>query len=65
VDGVVVLDALICEHGRVVRTVITKSIPLLDAAAAECIVYWSFKSALSAGRPVATWTEVPIRFTLR
>ena len=64
VDGTVLFNALICEHGRVVKTVITKSIPTLDAAAEECVVYWSFKPALSAGRPAATWIEVPIRFTL-
>lgn len=64
VSGVVLHDVLVCEHGRVVRTVVRGSIPMLDAAAAECLAQWTFKPAMDGGRQVAAWIEVPIRFSL-
>lgn len=65
VDGVVMIQALVLEDGSVGDTRIVKSIPALDEAAAACVRQWHFKPALSAGRPVAVWVAVPIRFSLQ
>ena len=63
-QGTVLLRALVCEHGRVVRTEVVQSIPLLDEAAAQALMQWTFQPARSGGRPVAVWVDTPLRFTL-
>jgi len=65
VDGTVVLDALVCEHGRVVDARKRKSIPMLDAAAIECVLHWTFLAAHDSSHAYSCWTEVPVKFTLR
>ena len=62
VEGTVLVRALVCEHGRVVKTEIVKSIPMLDEAAGEAMMQWTFKPALRGGQPVAVWVAVPVRF---
>ena len=64
VQGKVVLRALVCEHGRVVKAYPLESIPLLDDAAMEALRQWSFQPAVLDGQPVAAWTDVPMQFTL-
>lgn len=63
-QGTVLLRALVCEHGRVVRTEVVQSIPLLDEAAALAVAQWTFRPARSGGRAVAVWVDSPVRFTL-
>jgi protein TonB len=65
VDGVVTMAALVCEHGRVIEVRVVQSIRLLDLAAAEAVRQWTFRPPLVHGQPVAVWTEVPYRFSLR
>ncbi len=64
VDGTVLVDALVCEHGNVVDTHVQKSIPMLDAAAADAVMRWKFKPATYHGRAVPAWLAVPVKFSL-
>jgi TonB family protein len=64
VSGTVMVQALVIEDGTVADIRIMKSIPELDAAAAECVRKWRFKPALNGATPVSVWVGVPIRFSL-
>lgn len=64
VEGTVMVQALIDASGRVVDTRIVKSIPMLDAAAMDCVRKWRFKPARSNGQPIAVWVGCPVRFSL-
>jgi protein TonB len=64
-QGVVVLAALVCEHGRVVATRVIESIPALDAAATDAVRQWVFQPAMIQGVTIAAWTRAPVRFTIR
>lgn len=65
VEGVVVLHALVGREGRVLQVRILSSHPLLDDAARDAVAQWVFVPAKTAGRPVAVWVSVPVRFSLR
>jgi len=62
VGGTVVVDALVCEHGRVLKTHVTKSIPMLDKAAVDAVQRMQFHPALSRGQPVSCWVPVDVTF---
>ena len=64
VDGTVLVQALVGKDGKVKDAKVTKSIPMLDAAALAAVKQWVFKPALSNNKPVAVWVAVPVRFTL-
>lgn len=64
-DGVVMLQVLVLEDGSVGDCRIVHSVPALDDAAVASVRQWRFKPALSAGRPVAVWVAVPVRFALQ
>ena len=64
VDGTVVMTVLVCEHGGVLDARVTRSIPMLDTAALDAVSYWKFQPALLGGKPVPTWIELPLKFTL-
>jgi periplasmic protein TonB len=64
VDGMVIVAALVCEHGHVIETRIASSIPLLDSASRDAVDGWTFKPATQAGRNVSYWVKVPVRFSL-
>ena len=64
VQGVVYVEILIDSGGRVVRTRITRSIPLLDDAAVAAVRQWIFSPAIKGGQPVATVAMAPVTFTL-
>lgn len=64
VDGLVMVQALVCACGEVSETRVVKSIPLLDRAATEAVRQWIFKPATSGGEPVAVWVGVPCKFSL-
>jgi protein TonB len=65
VDGVVRLRVLVDAGGGVREVLVTRSVPMLDSAAIEAVRHWTFRPGLAAGRPVACWVEVSIRFVLR
>ncbi len=64
IDGTVIVQVLVGADGRVRDARIVKSIPMLDSAAEIAARQWIFKPARRAGKPVAAWTPVPIRFAL-
>ncbi len=59
----VMVYALVGADGRVLDTRVTQSVLGLDEAAVAALRQWRFKPARSAGRPVAVWLAVPVRFT--
>jgi protein TonB len=65
VEGDVVLDALIDEHGNVVRVRVLKSFPLLDAAAVEAVRGWRYTPTLLNGVPMPVLMTVTVRFSLQ
>jgi TonB family protein len=66
VVGKVLVHALVCEHGRVVRAVVVKSeAPILNEAVVTAMLQCIYRPARRGGRPVAAWVDVPFRFTLR
>jgi protein TonB len=64
VEGTVLVEILIDANGRVVRTRVLQSIPLLDAAAIQAAYQWVFTPALKRGRAVATVAHLPITFRI-
>lgn len=64
-EGNVLVHALVCEHGHVVQTVAEPTDSMVGDAARQAIMRWTFRPAQSGGRPVATWVDVPVRFTIR
>jgi len=64
VQGTVMVQALVVGDGSVARAVVLKSIPLLDAAALAAVKCWRFRPATAAGKPVAVWVAIPVKFTL-
>jgi len=64
VTGIVMVQALVRTDGTVGDVRVVKSIPPLDEAAKACVRQWTFKPALVAGKPVAVWVGVPVKFSL-
>jgi protein TonB len=64
VEGVVELSVLIDASGSVSQARVVRSIPLLDAAAVQCVRQWRFSPAIKDGRPVTTEARVPITFRI-
>jgi protein TonB len=64
VQGVVILEALIDEQGRVADARILRSIPLLDQAAMDAVREWEFTPTLLNGVPVPIVMTVTVQFTL-
>jgi len=64
VEGTVFLEVLIDSTGRVARARVLQSVPLLDAAALQCVYQWAFQPAVKRGRPVATIIHAPVSFRI-
>jgi protein TonB len=64
VQGVVILEGLIGEDGRVQDARILRSIPMLDKAAEEAVRQWIFTPTLLNGNPVPMIMTVTVTFTL-
>ena len=64
VTGTVIVQALVGRDGRVKDSKVVQSTLGLDEAAESAVVQWTFKPARSAGKPVAVWVAIPVRFTL-
>jgi protein TonB len=65
VEGEVVLEALIDEQGRVGGVRVTKSVPLLDAAAVDAVRTWRYTPTLLNGVPVSVLMTVKVTFSLQ
>jgi protein TonB len=64
IEGTVLVEFLIDSSGRVVRARVIQSVPLLDAAALQCVYQWLFQPAVKHGRPVATIARAPVNFRI-
>ncbi len=64
VEGVVVVRALVCEHGRVIETRVLRGPPMLKDNAESAVKLWRFDPARSNDAPIPAWTEVEVPFTL-
>lgn len=66
-EGVVVLRVEVLSDGNPDRIEVRKSsgYAILDEAAYEAVKEWKFKPAMRGDKPIDSWVEIPIRFTLR
>jgi protein TonB len=64
VQGVVILEAVIGDDGRIVDTRVLRSIPLLDQAALDAVRQWEFTPTMLNGQPVPVIMTVTVQFTL-
>jgi len=64
VQGVVIVEALIDETGRVADVRILRSIPLLDQAAIDAVRQWEYTPVLLNGVPVPVIMTATVQFTL-
>jgi protein TonB len=68
VEGQVTLEVILDRDGRVEPASIrvTRSVPMLDAAATAAVRQWRFRPARGRdGAPVRVLMEIPVRFVLR
>ena len=65
VQGLVILEATIDEDGSVRDVRVLRSIPLLDAAAANAVKQWRFTPTLLNGQAVPIVMAVTVGFTLQ
>jgi periplasmic protein TonB len=65
VQGIVVLEAVIGETGRVRNVRVLKSIPLLDQAAIDAVRQWVFTPTLLNGEAVPVVMNVTVSFELK
>jgi protein TonB len=65
-EGVVLLNLLVSENGRVENAEIVRSsgYKILDREAEKAVREWHFAPAEQAGEPVASHVEVPVVFRL-
>ncbi len=63
VQGVVIVEAVIDEHGDVSNVRVLKGLPLgLDGAAVEAVKQWKFAPATLQGKPVAVYFLLTVNF---
>jgi protein TonB len=65
VEGVVILEATLDEHGNVDRLKVLRSAPLLDEAALQAVRRWRYTPTLLNGTPVPVLMTITVRFSLR
>ena len=64
VEGVVILEAVIDERGRVSSTRVLKQVALLDDAAEAAVRQWVYSPTLLNGEPIAVVVTVTVQFRL-
>jgi len=64
IQGVVIIEALIDERGKVTAARILRSIPALNQAALDAVTGWAFTPTLKNGVPVPVSMTVTVNFTL-
>lgn len=65
IEGVVILEVETDTSGRVVRTKVLRSIPLLDQAAIEAVRQWVYEPMIIDGEPRGLIFTVTVSFKLR
>ncbi len=63
-EGTVKVQALIGKDGMVKKTVITKSVQLLNDSATKAVAASRWRPAMNNNKPVEVWVEVPVKFSL-
>ena len=64
VQGTVILEAKIDENGRVMDTMVLRSVPELDQAAVEALKQWVYEPMVIEGKPMKAIFTVTVRFRL-
>ena len=64
-EGVVILEAMLDETGKVAQLKVLRSEPLLDDAALEAVRRWRYTPTLLNNVPVPVLLTVTVRFSLR
>ena len=64
-EGVVILEAMLDETGKVAQLKVLRSEPLLDEAALEAVRRWRYTPTLLNNVPVPVLLTVTVRFSLR
>lgn len=65
IEGVVIVEATIDEHGRVRDAKVLRGVPVLDAAALDAVRQWVYTPTLLDGVPTPVIMTVTVRFTVR
>jgi TonB family protein len=65
IRGIVIMEVLIGEDGRVVTSRVTRSIPGLDEAALAAVNLWEYEPTKVSGKPVKVLLAQNITFALR
>jgi protein TonB len=65
IEGVVILEAVLDDQGRVESVRVLRSIPMLDQAAVDAVRQWRFTPALLNGQAVPVVMTVTVNFTLQ
>lgn len=63
-EGMVDVEILISEAGKVVHAEVRRSIPGLDQAALSCVKTWSFEPARRKGKPAPMFAQAPVTFRI-
>jgi TonB family protein len=64
VEGVVILEVVVDENGKVKDAQVLRSIPMLDAAAMDAVRQWEFSTTLLNGQAVPVIMTVTVQFSL-
>lgn len=65
VRGIVILDVVIAEDGKVESTRVSRSVPGLDEAAMAAVKMWEYEPTRFAGKPVKVRLSQSITFALK
>jgi protein TonB len=64
IGGVVIIEAIIGENGRVQEARVIRSIPLLDQAAIDAVSQWVYTPVTLNGVPVPVIMTVTVNFQI-
>jgi protein TonB len=65
IEGTIVVEALVDEHGRVFAAEVVQSLdPDLDARTLDAVRNWAFQPAMEDGEPVMQVVRIPVNFNL-
>jgi protein TonB len=65
VEGIVVLEATLDEHGTVQNVRVLRSVPLLDQAAVDAVKRWRYTPTLLNGAPVQVLLTITVTFKIQ
>ena len=65
ITGVVVIEAIIDETGKVVDTTVLRGVPMLNEAAVDAVTQWEFTPTLLNGAPVPILMTLTVSFSLK